>query len=148
MLWLPSDVAVTTVAFDISETAIRVAQGRHSASTVDYVVADLLNLPLRWERAFDLVIEIITVQALPNPPRHKAIANISRLVGVHGTLLVVAAAPGDDLTSAKLLPPWPLDEAEIKAFASDDLTVKSVETVLLPASPSSRRWRAEFHRYG
>jgi SAM-dependent methyltransferase len=136
----------SAVAFDISETAIRVAQRRHSASTVDYVVADLLNPPPLWERAFDLVIEIITVQALPDPPRHKAIANISRLVGVHGTLLVVAAAPGNDHTSSKLLPPWPLDEDEIKAFGSDDLTLKNIETVSPPDSPSSRRWRAEFHR--
>jgi len=126
----------STVAFDISETAIRVAQRRHSASTVDYVVADLLNPRLRWERAFDFVIEIITVQTLPDPPRRNAIANISRLVGVHGTLLVVAAAPGNDHTSSKLLPPWPLDEDEIEAFASDDLTLQSIETVSLPDSPA------------
>ena len=94
--------------------------------------------------AFDLVIEIITVQALPDPPRHNAIANISRLVGLLGTSLVVAAAPGNDHTSSKLLPPWPLDEDEIKAFASDDLALKSIETVSLPDSPGSRRWQANF----
>ena len=86
------------------------------------------------------------MQALPDPPRHNAIANISRLVGLLGTSLVVAAAPGNDHTSSKLLPPWPLDEDEIKAFASDDLALKSIETVSLPDSPGSRRWQAEFHR--
>ena len=135
----------STVAFDISETAIRVARRRHSASTVDYQVADLLNPPSQWKRAFDLVIEIITVQALPDPPRHQAIANVSRLVGAAGTLLVVADAADDNYASSEL-PPWPLNEDEIEDFASDCLTLDSIEIVSLPDSPNSRRWRAEFFR--
>jgi SAM-dependent methyltransferase len=134
----------STVAFDISETAIRVARQRHSASTVGYEVADLLNPPPQWERAFDLVIEIITVQALPDPPRHQAIANVSRLVGADGTLLVVADAADDDHASSGL-PPWPLDEDEIRLFASECLTPKSLETFPLP-SPRSKCWLAEFFR--
>jgi SAM-dependent methyltransferase len=135
----------STVAFDISDTAIRVAQRRHPASTVDYQVADLLNPPPQWERAFDLVIEIITVQALPDPPRHQAITNVSRLVGEDGTLLVIAAAPADNHVSSEL-PPWPLEEDEIAAFASDHLTPKSIEIVRRPDSPSLRYWSAEFFR--
>ena len=134
-----------TVAFDISETAIRVARRRHPASTVDYQVADLLNPPPHWQDAFNLVIEIITVQALPDPPRHQAIANVSRLVGAAGTLLVVADAADDKYASSEL-PPWPLNEDEIEDFASDCLTLDSIEIVSLPDSPNSRRWRAEFFR--
>jgi SAM-dependent methyltransferase len=134
-----------TVAFDISETTIRVARRRHPASTVDYQVADLLNPPPRWQDAFALVIEIITVQALPDPPRHQAIVNISRLVGEDGTLLVIAAAPDANQASSEL-PPWPLDEDEIKAFASDRLTPKSIEIIPLPDSRSLRCWRADLFR--
>jgi SAM-dependent methyltransferase len=134
----------STTGFDISETAIQVARRRHQATTVDYVVADLLNPPPQWTHGFDLVIEIITVQALPEPPRRQAITNISRLVGPGGTLIVVAAAPGDEYTSSEL-PPWPLTRDDIETFACDGLTIANIETISLPDSPSSPRWRAELY---
>jgi SAM-dependent methyltransferase len=58
-----------TVGFDISDTAVRIARQRHPGTSVRYVAADLLDPPPEWLRAFDLVVEIITVQALPDPPR-------------------------------------------------------------------------------
>ncbi len=67
-----------TVGFDIAETAIRLARQRYPGSAVRYRVADLLDPPVEWRRAFDLVVEIITVQALPDPPRHQAIVNVGR----------------------------------------------------------------------
>src|SRR4051812_28127654 len=69
-----------TVGFDVSATAVRLAGERHPHSRVRYGVADLLSLPTAWRHAFALVVEIITVQALPAPPRRQAIADISRLV--------------------------------------------------------------------
>jgi len=54
-----------TIGFDISGTAIRLARQRFPDSTVRYVAADLLNYPQTWLRAYDLVIEIITVQRCP-----------------------------------------------------------------------------------
>src|SRR6266511_742052 len=63
-----------TTAFDISETAIRVARGRHPDSTVDYRVADLLAPPDEWRRSFDLVVESNNVQALPRSLRARAMA--------------------------------------------------------------------------
>src|SRR4051812_17720405 len=82
--------AYNTTGFDLSPTAIRVAREQHPASTVDYHVAALLALPARWRRAFDLVVECWTVQALPDPPRTEAIRAISELLAPGGTLLVVA----------------------------------------------------------
>jgi SAM-dependent methyltransferase len=84
-----------TVAFDVSETAVRLARERHPGSPVQFHVADLLDLPPEWMHAFDLVVEIITVQALPEPPRHSAIVNVGRLVAPGGTLLAIAAHPDD-----------------------------------------------------
>jgi 2-polyprenyl-3-methyl-5-hydroxy-6-metoxy-1,4-benzoquinol methylase len=56
-----------TIGFDISETAIRLASQRFPGSKVRYVTADVLDLPAQWIHGFDLVAEIITVQALPDP---------------------------------------------------------------------------------
>jgi SAM-dependent methyltransferase len=63
-----------TTAFDISHTAICTAQERYPDSPVDYRIADMLCLPREWQRAFDLVVEIINIQALPMSLRHQAIA--------------------------------------------------------------------------
>jgi SAM-dependent methyltransferase len=58
-----------TTAFDIAPTAIQEARTRHPGSRVDYRVADLLALPDELVGAFDLVVEIFTLQALPDPQR-------------------------------------------------------------------------------
>jgi pimeloyl-ACP methyl ester carboxylesterase/SAM-dependent methyltransferase len=134
-----------TVAFDVAETAIRLARQRFPDSPVHYMTADLLDPPAHWWRAFDLVVEIITVQAIPDPPRHQAIVNVGRLVGPGGTLLVVAAAH-DDQASTIQPPPWPLSRAEVDAFATDGLNTLRIEQVADPRSPTERRWRAEFRR--
>ena len=135
-----------TTGFDISGTAIRLARQRVGGSAVRYVVADLLDYPRAWLRAYDLVIEIITVQALPDPPRRQAIANVSRLVGPGGTLLVIAAVH-DDTTPPTTLPPWPLRRAEIEAFGADGLTPARIEITGTPGQPDQHRWLAEFRRH-
>jgi methylase of polypeptide subunit release factors len=61
-----------TVAFDISPTAVRSARRRYPDSAVEFVVADLLDPPAEWTRAFDLVVESLTVQALPGDVRAEA----------------------------------------------------------------------------
>ncbi len=139
-----------TVGFDIAESAINLAKQRHPGSSVHYTTADLLNLPDAWLHAFDLVVEVFTVQALPDPPRRQAIANVSRLVAPRGTLLAVEFAR-DDWTAAPGTPPFPLTRAEIGVFGWDGLTPIGIEQIpdhqpLAAGSPASRRWRAEFRR--
>jgi SAM-dependent methyltransferase len=130
-----------TTAFDISETAVRVARERHRGTAVDYRVADLLDPPPEWRRAFDLVVESHNVQALPRRLRDRAIASVGTLVAPGGTLLVLAAqAAADDREG----PPWPLTRAEVDAFATGGLTAVSVEEVARPDDPLALRWRAEF----
>jgi SAM-dependent methyltransferase len=136
----------TTTGFDISDTAIRAARERFPGSGVEFVAADLLDLPAAWDGAFDLVVEIMTVQALPDPPRQEAIAHVSRLVAPAGTLLVIAAAHEDGERPGG--PPWPLTRSEIDAFAATGLEPVEVEDVELPGHPQARRWRAVFHRTG
>ena len=133
-----------TVAFDIAPTAIRGAGRRFPDSRVSYVVADLLALPPEWLRAFDLVVEVITVQALPDPPRAAAIAAVSSLVGVGGTLIVVSGAreAGEPANG----PPWPLTRDEVEAFATGGVVAVRIEDLRGQPEPWSRRWRAEFRR--
>jgi threonine dehydrogenase-like Zn-dependent dehydrogenase len=134
-----------TIGFDISETAIGIARQRFPDSPVHYQVADLLDPPRAWLRAFDLVVEIITVQALPDPPRHDAITNVGRFVGSGGTLLVIAAAHDDDDPPSST-PPWPLRRDEVEAFAEDGLSIHRVELVPMPGRTAAKRWRAELRR--
>lgn len=124
-----------TVGFDVSETAVKLAAERNPG--VEFGTADLLDLPAAWRGAYDLVVEIYTVQALPRTYRQQATAAVASLVAPGGTLFVVFARQQDgDLDSG---PPWPLTRAEIDAFGSGDLTAVRVEAV-------SDRWVAEFRR--
>ena len=132
-----------TTAFDIAETAIRMARQRHPGSPVDYRVADLLAPPQQWAGAFDLVVECNNVQALPRQLREQATAAVASFVAPGGTLLVVAAAAtewGEDG------PPWPLIRAELSAFAAGGLAEESVERLPGVEGPFVERWRAVFTR--
>jgi SAM-dependent methyltransferase len=141
---LVAGLGFDTVAFDVSPTAIRTARRRHPDSPVHYRVANLLDPPDGWQGAFDLVVESLTVQSLPDPPRPVAIANVASLVAPGGTLLVIASArdEGDPVDG----PPWPLTRDEIDAFAAGGLDPVRIEDIPLSGDPSARRWRAEFRR--
>ena len=134
-----------TTAFDISPTAIRLARHRHPDSPVEYATADLLHPPLPWLQAFDLVAEIITVQALPRAVRQQATTNVARLAALGGTLLVIAAVH-DSTGDQHPGPPWPLTRAEIDEFAADGLTPTAIEITTMPGASGERRWRAAFRR--
>jgi SAM-dependent methyltransferase len=134
-----------TVAFDIAPTAIAGARRRFPGSAVEYVVADLLDLPEEWRFAFDLVVEHITVQALPESVRPAAIACVASLVAPGGTLLVISGARSEGEPADG--PPWPLPRAEVEAFATGGVEVVAIEELAAgPERPWSRSWRAEFRR--
>lgn len=130
-----------TVAFDISASAIRGARRRYPHSAVNYVTADLLDPPADWQQAFGLVVESLTLQALPDPPRRTAIRNVGRLVAPGGVLMVHARAR--DAQDHDDGPPWGLTRAELDAIADSGLEVVRIEDI---REPGSHRWRAEFRR--
>jgi SAM-dependent methyltransferase len=127
----------TTTAFDISETAIRTAEARYPTSPVRYRTADLLALPDEW--AFDLVVEIITVQALPVSLRAEAVAAVAGLVAPGGTLLVVENVRAEDAPVSER-PPWVFTRAEVASFADHGLDPVMIEQL----NDGALRWRAEF----
>ncbi|WP_338774215.1 class I SAM-dependent methyltransferase [Nocardia vulneris] len=133
-----------TTAFDISATAIKTARERFPASQVDYTVADLLAPPAAWAGAFDLVVELITVQSMPVSVRAAATTNVAAMVAPGGDLLVIAGIRADDEVVDG--PPWPLTRAEIDAFAGAGLHSVKVEQVAPAGRPDFVRWRAVFRR--
>lgn len=126
-----------TVAFDVSPTAVESTRNRFPDTTVDYRAADLFDPPAEWDRAFDLVVESMTVQALPIPLHEAAIPRVGSFVAPGGTLLVIAVAREEDTTPDG--PPWPLTRREIESFATDGLVPHDILR-------EEGRWRAEFRR--
>ncbi|HEV2780070.1 MAG TPA: class I SAM-dependent methyltransferase [Actinophytocola sp.] len=124
-----------TVAFDVSQTAVRMTKARYPESTVEYTAANLLEPPEQWREAFDLVVESLTVQSLPVELHRRAIVEVGRFVAPGGTLLVISAAADGEPPG----PPWPLTRAEIEAFGAGGLEPVRIEH-------SDGRWRAEFRR--
>jgi SAM-dependent methyltransferase len=125
-----------TTAFDVAPTAITTIRRRFPDSPVDYQVADLFSPPADWHRSFDLVVESLTVQALPIALRERAIAAVTDFVAPGGTLLVIAEGRDEVAPEG---PPWPLSEYEVRSFARNGLRAVSVER-------PEGRWRAEFVR--
>src|SRR5215472_12891456 len=136
---------VASLGFGVSPTAIDGARGRFPGSAVDYTPGDLLNPPASWRGAFDLVVEIYTVQPLHGTARTTALSMLPCLVAPGGTLLIIAhateqSAPERDPASF----PWPLTRAEIDS-AADLLHPVKIELLHDETSPALR-WRAEFNR--
>ncbi|MEV0799406.1 class I SAM-dependent methyltransferase [Kribbella sp. NPDC050281] len=144
---LIADLGYETTAFDISPTAVQAAHRNHPGSKAQYVTADLLAPPAVWHRAFDLVVEIYTVQALPIDLQPAAIKQVGEQVAPDGTLLVIAASRPDDVPdSAVDGPPWPLTRSAIQSFATPDLRLIQLDQSPSPADPTILRWRAEYLR--
>src|SRR3954452_18442177 len=125
-----------TTGFDFAPTAITAARGKHPDSEVNYVVADVLDLPREWQGRFDLVVESLTVQSMPPEQHTVAARNIAGLVAPQGTLLVLASTREED--SEVTGPPWPLTRSQVEVFASGDLVLRRLERI-----DDGSWWRAE-----
>jgi SAM-dependent methyltransferase len=138
-----ASLGFTTVAFDVSPTAIAAARRRFPRSTVEYVTADLLSPPRAWAGAFDLVVEVFTLQVLTGAARRTAFAQLARLVAPGGRLLVIARAREEHEDPGQL--PWPLTRAEIESFHEYGLVKQSIVDFLDDEGRGPvRRWRAWF----
>ena len=134
-----------TTGFDISPTAIAATRKRYPDTKVDYMVADLFNPPAEWQRAFDFVLEIYTVQAFTGDLRARSIAKIAEFVAPGGQLLVIARGRAEDEPLGQG-PPWPLTREEIDGFRRVGLVEELFEDYADPEPPWVRRFRALYHR--
>ena len=135
-----------TTAFDISETAVRRARERFPKSRVDYVAADLLQPPpAEWRAAFDFILEVYTLQVLPDPDlRSRAIANMAAMLRPRGEILVIAR--GRELYDSPGEMPWPLTKEDLRSFTDAGLIEISFEDFPDPESPETRRFRVLYRR--
>ncbi|MCB9513926.1 MAG: class I SAM-dependent methyltransferase [Candidatus Latescibacteria bacterium] len=131
-------------AFDLSPTAIAWTHERFPDSAVSYHVADLFDLPADWQRAFDLVVEIYTLQSLPPTIRPEAMDRVAALVAPGGELLVICRgreehepAPG---------PPYPLSRAELRRLEAGGLVGREAVDRLDDETPPVRRFRLLYRR--
>lgn len=105
------------VAFDISPTAVAWARRRFADTDVEFLVADLLELPDRLVASAGLVVEVRTVQSLAEELRGDAMRAIAATVAPGGLLVhigLVATSPRAAATSDG--PPWPLAPDELVAY--------------------------------
>lgn len=114
-------------AFDVSPNAIAWCKQRFPDSSVDYQTADLFATPAAWRQAFDFVLEIYTIQALPIARRSEVMANVASFVAPGGQLLVVCR--GRDPQEDPGTMPWPLTRAELAEFEQFGLREISFEDV-------------------
>lgn len=109
-------------AFDVAPSAVGWARERFPALDVTWEVADLLDLPDRYRQAFGLVVEVRTVQSLPEEVRADAIAAVAATVAPGGVLVhagLVATSP----RAAKQWdgPPWALSPDELRGYEAAGL---------------------------
>jgi SAM-dependent methyltransferase len=134
-----------TTGFDISKTAIDATRRRYLKSGVEYVVADLFDPPAAWFRAFDFVLEIYTLQALPAELRPGAIERIAQFVKPGGSLLVIARGRAEHEPEGQG-PPWPITREEVAGFERAGLTQASFDDYVEPEPPWVRRFRGLYRR--
>lgn len=142
---LVGSLGFDTTAFDISPAAIEAVRAAHPDSPVHYQVANLLNPPAEWRQSFDFIVEIFTVQSLPEHLQPAATAQVSAQLAPGGTLLVIAAVREEPVQSVDG-PPWPLSRASVEAFATDGVRLVELERLPSPTAPGTYRWRALFTR--
>jgi SAM-dependent methyltransferase len=128
-----------TTAFDISPAAVAAVRDRYPDSAVDYREGDLLDLVDDLQDAFDLVVEIYTLQALHPSLREQAVAGVRGLMAPGATGLVVQVVRRDD-QPVTARPPWTLTRAEMEAVAGGDVRLDALDEVL-PEGRVNPLWR-------
>jgi len=132
-------------AFDVSPTAIAWCPRIWPDSQIEFRTVNLFESPAEWTHAFDLVVEIYTLQAMPAEPRPRAIERIASFVAAGGELLVVTRGrAADEAYSGQL--PWPLLRSELDSFGDQGLELARLDELDEPDEMSSLRWRALFRR--
>jgi SAM-dependent methyltransferase len=131
-------------AFDISDEAIKWSRRRYPDSIVNYVAADLFELPSDWREDFHLVVEINTLQVLPPQLRPAAIFSMVNCVTPGGTLFVIVRGrePNDDPGSM----PWPLTVGDLEPFVQSGLKLISFEDFFDQEDPPVRRFRIQYRK--
>ena len=114
----------TVTAFDVAESAIALCKKRFPNAQVDFVVADLLKGIPSWDRKFDLVLEIYTIQAVPPKCEKRLIQHVSDFVSENGKLVVITEIQHSKRTFENG-PPWLLNHDYVASFEQCGLKLVS-----------------------
>ena len=129
-------------AFDVSPTAVAWAQARHHDVPATWLAADLLDPPPEWRAAFDLVVEVYTLQCLPDAERARAIDALTSCVAPGGVLVAIGRLRDDGEPADG--PPWPLTRAEVERFATAGLEPRAFADRWDAEDPPVRRFVAAY----
>jgi SAM-dependent methyltransferase len=139
-----SEYGFEVTGFDISPKGIEWAKKIHPDTKVDYKVADLFSLPDEMNGAFDFVLEIYTIQALPLSLREKSSKAVAELVAPNGELLIIerGAEEGETVET----PPFPLWKSHLENFTEAELTEVEFDDFLDNEDEPKRRFRILYQR--
>jgi SAM-dependent methyltransferase len=115
-------------AFDVAPTAVAWAARRFPDAGVSWRSADLLDLPDDLLGAFDLVVEVHTVQSLPGVVRDAAMHAVGRLAAPGGVVVAVTLVAADQQVARQRQgPPWAQAPSELAAYRSAGLVRLALE---------------------
>ncbi len=138
------DLGFKVTAFDVSPKAIEWAKKIHSKTKIEFFAADLFDTPEAWNDAFEFVLEVYTVQALPLNLREKTIDAISKFVAQNGELVVVTRGRENDELAEEL--PWALSYDDLSRFESNGLTQMNLTEMLGDEEEPIRRFVVEYKK--
>ena len=130
-------------AFDVSESAVEWASQLHKGKEIDWSVGDLVQPEERWKGAFDLVLEVHILQAIPEEIRKSAYRNLSPLLDRHGLLMRIGRL-ANGLEEENDAPPWPLSRDFIHQIG-EGLSEVEFHTAVVP-DKEEIRYRAVWKR--
>ena len=136
----------SVTAHDVSPSAIEWCRRKHPSSEVRYEVGDVFEPPMRYHHAFDLVLEVYTLQAIPLPHRGAGFAPIADCVAPGGVLLAVMRGRDDETLVDADGPPWAISRKECAAFEDRGLMLESWEDFHDQEEPPNRRFRMVLRR--
>ena len=130
-------------AFDVSDSAVEWASQLHKGKEIDWLVGDLVQPEDRWKEAFDLVLEVHILQAIPEEIRKSAYRNLSPLLDRHGLLMCIGRL-ANGLEEENDAPPWPLSRDFIHQIG-EGLSEVEFHTAVVP-DKEEIRYRAVWKR--
>ena len=125
-----------TLAIDISQTALKIAQERFPDANIRFEKQDIFDMPPQYFEHFDFVFEAQTIQSLPLEFRSKMIQAVAQSVAAEGELLVVAHKKQKETEG----PPWPLTQKEIDQFKEHSLKEVSSELLIEASEVTNLRF--------
>lgn len=130
-------------AFDVSESAVEWASQLHKGKEIDWLVGDLVQPEQSWKEAFDLVLEVHILQAIPKEIRNRAYRNLSPLLDRKGLLMCIGRL-ANGLEEQNDAPPWPLSRDFIHQIG-EGLSEVEFHTAVVP-DKEEIRYRAVWKR--